>query len=369
MNNLNLTKSILLFLIGCTIIACNPEEPDNGLGQSLMDINYSPTPYAVEVPSEFPAIELPDDNDLIIEKIELGQHLFFDPILSADSTMACASCHIPEKGFTDGLAVSTGIDGISGDKSSMSLVNSAYYNTGLFWDGRIGSLEEQALLPVEDPIEMHNNWPDLMDKLMEHDLYPTLFRKAFGIDYTGEMTKEMAAKALAQYQRIIISGNSKFDRFLRNEGGLTDEELEGSLMFFEKDDDLPDAGCWHCHSAPLLTNNSFRNNGLEEVENRDDYADFGFGNITGFPVDNGKFRVPTLRNIALTAPYMHDGQFETLEEVIEHYDKGGLPSPNKDFELLNLGLTDQQKLNLKLFLLTLTDTSYLDNQYVRNPFN
>lgn len=350
-------------------VACDGDEPVNELGRSLMDIEYSPTAYSVQTPPEFPTLELPDGNDLTVEKIELGQHLFFDPILSADSTMACASCHVPANGFTDNLAVSTGIDGIAGDKSSMSLVNAAFYNTGLFWDGRVGSLEEQALLPVEDPIEMHNNWPGLMNKLRDDDFYPTLFRKAFGVGYTGEMTKEMAAKALAQYQRIIISGNSKFDIFLRNEGGLSDEELEGSLMFFEKDPELPDAGCWHCHSAPLLTNNSFRNNGLEAVENREDYEDWGYGNVTGFPLDNGKFRVPTLRNIALTAPYMHDGRFETLEEVIDHYDLGGHPSPNKDFELLNLGLTDEQKANLKLFLLTLTDTSYLDNKYVKNPFD
>ena len=357
--------------MSCTIMACECEEPGDNLGRSLMDIDFSPNAYFPEVPPEFPAIELPDNNDLTIEKIELGQHLFFDPILSADSTMACASCHFPEKGFTDNFAVSTGIDGIAGTKSSMSLVNMAFYNTGLFWDGRSASLEDQALLPVEDPIELHNNWPGVMTKLMEHDLYPQLFRKAFGVDYTSEMTKEMAAKALAQYQRAIISGNSKFDKFLRNTGGLSDEELEGMQMFFDNDPDgvLPDAGCLHCHSAPLLTDNTFRNNGLEEVEDRADYPDLGYGNVTGFPLDYGKFRVPTLRNISLTAPYMHDGRFETLEEVIEHYDSGGKPSPNSDIELLVLGLTEQQKVNLKLFLLTLVDTSYLENEYIRNPFD
>lgn len=358
--------TILAFTI-CLFESC--EDPVMDLGTSLTDIKYSPTSYNLDLPAEFPPFELPDDNELTTEKVELGQHLFYDPILSADSTMSCSSCHLPEKGFTDGERISFGIDGIAGERSSMSLVNQAFYNTGLFWEGRVETLEEQALLPVEDPIELHNNWNGLMKKLRNHDLYPTLFRKAFGVDYTGEMTKEMAAKALAQFQRVIISGNSKFDRVIRDEDVFTDEELEGFEMFFDRNPDLVDAECAHCHNAPLLTTNEYRNNGLTEVENLSDFPDLGRGLVTGNPLDYGKFRVPSLRNISLTGPYMHDGRFETLEEVIEHYNSGGHFSPNRDPLLYPLGLTEEEKSNLKLFLLTLVDTSYLSNTYIQNPFN
>ena len=351
------------------VIACDScEDPMDDLGRSLIHITYAPTSYSPEIPAEFPVFEVPGSNELTLETIELGQHLFFDPILSADSTMSCASCHFPEHGFTDNLAVSEGIDGIAGKRSSMSLVNAAFYNTGLFWDGRTSTLEEQALLPVEDPIELHNNWPGLMTKLQNHDLYPELFRLAFGIDFTGEMTKEMAAKALAQYQRVIISGNSKFDRVVRNEDAFTDEELEGFEMFFDRNPDLIDAECGHCHTAPLLTTNEFKNNGITGVENINDFPDLGYGKVTGNPLDNGKFRVPSLRNISLTGPYMHDGRFETLEEVIEHYNSGGETSPNKDPLVYPIGLNEEQKTNLKLFLLTLVDTSYLEKDYIMNPF-
>ena len=338
-------------------------------GRSLTHIDYSPTELIIEDPFGFPKMEIPPDNLLTHEKVELGQHLFFDPILSIDSTMSCASCHFPESSFTDNKAVSTGVDGIAGTKSAMSLINVGYYYTGLFWDGRVGTLEEQALLPVEDPIELHNNWPGLMKTLQEHDSYPEMFRLAFGIENTNEMTKEMAAKALAQYQRVIISGNSKFDQTLPEDAQIapTDEELEGFDIFFGRDG--VDAHCGHCHTAPLFTSNAFANNGITEVDSVSDFPDLGYGKVTGNPLDNGKFRIPTLRNVSMTGPYMHDGRFETLEEVIEHYDSGGVFSPNKDPFIIPLGLTDEQKENLLLFILSLNDTSYLENEYVSNPFD
>lgn len=360
------TLGILLLAVLCFASCRDCDQED--LGVLLTDIEYAPENYSIDVPPEFPVLEIPAGNELTYDGIRLGQHLFFDPILSADSTMACASCHFPEKAFTDNLAFSTGIDGIEGTRSSMSLVNQAFYNTGLFWDGRVGTLEAQALLPVEDPIELHNNWSDLMDKLREHELYQELFRKAFGIEYSGEMTKELAAKSLAQYQRIIISGNSKFDLTLRNESALSDEELNGFNMFFDFPD-TKDAECGHCHAAPLMTDNTFKNNGITGVDDLDDFVDKGFGALTGNPLDNGKFRVPSLRNIELTAPYMHDGRFETLDEVIDHYITGGHPSPNKDAQMIPLTLNEEEKGNLKAFLLTLTDTSYLENEFIKNPFN
>lgn len=337
--------------------------------KSLTDIGYSPIEFQPEIPSNFPILEVPEDNPLTVDGIKLGQHLFFDPILSADSTMSCASCHFPEAGFTDQLAVSTGIDGIAGKRSSMSLVNIGYAYTGLFWDGSAQTLEEQALLPVEDPIELHNSWMNLIPKLASSPLYQELFRKAFGIETTAEITKELAAKAIAQFERVIISGDSKFDEEERGEYFYSEEENEGFVMFFDEDPDILDAECFHCHSAPLLTDNSFRNNGLDEVSDLSDFTDLGRGAINGNPLDNGKFRVPTLRNITLTAPYMHDGRFETLEEVLDHYSIGGHFSPNRDPEMVKLDLTDDQKQNLITFLHTLTDTSYLSLEYLKNPFD
>jgi len=354
------------------ILACDPDKGGSQeFGRSLTDIPYAPTALTIEIPETFPQIEYPSDNDMTEEKVELGQHLFFDPILSIDSTMSCASCHFPENSFTDNKAFSKGVDGIEGTKNAMSLINAAFYNTGLFWDGRIGTLEEQALLPVEDPIELHNNWPGLMKKLKDHNEYPEMFRRAFGISNTNEMTKELAAKALAQYQRAIISGNSYFDQTLSVDAivALSDDELDGFELFFGSNlDVLPDAHCGHCHTAPLFTSNAYANNGLSYAETVNDFPDNAYGNVTGNPLDNGKFRIPTLRNISLTAPYMHDGRFETLEEVIDHYDSGGHFSPNKDPFIIPLGLTEDEKNKILQFLMTLVDTSYLENEYVVNPF-
>lgn len=361
---------LTLLILVCLTWACNSVDPQDDRGRLLTEIDYSPTAFDLVYTESFPELELPDGQVLTEEKVELGQHLFYDPILSADSTMSCASCHNPELAFTDGRAVSPGIDGIAGNRSSMSLVNSGFFYTGLFWDGRVTSLEEQALLPVEDPIELHNNWPGLMTKLRNHDLYPELFRKAFGVEYTGDMTKEMAAEAIASFERILISGSSKLDLWTMGLAEFTEEELDGYLMFFDDPDSpLPDAECLHCHEFPLMSTNDFRNNGIQEAETLDDFEDKGFGTLTGFPLDNGKFRSVSLRNITLTGPYMHDGRFETLAEVIDHYNSGGKSSPNKDPLIRPLGLTDEQKQNLEAFLHTLVDTSYLENAYIVNPFN
>ena len=336
----------------------------------MTHVDFSETPFDIDFPETFPQMEIPGNNELTVEKVELGQHLFYDPILSADSTMSCASCHNPELSFTDATAFSRGIDGIAGTRSSMSLVNSGYFNAGLFWDGRTMTLEQQALLPVEDPIELHNNWPGLMAKLKDHEWYPEMFRKAFGVSNTDEMTKEMAAQAIASFERILISGSSKFDLWLIFMAELSEEELDGKLMFFDDSESgLPDAECLHCHEFPLMATDDYFNNGLDEVSDLADFEDKGRGVLTGNPLDNGKFRAPSLRNITLTAPYMHDGRFETLTEVIDHYNSGGHPSPNKDPLIRPLGLTETQKQNLEAFLHTLVDTSYLENEYVTNPFN
>lgn len=374
-------KKIILLLPLCLIlifacnsddeVVCDPTMKGGGGGgdNELTDTPYNPQDYELQINIDnFPVMEVPVDNALTVDGVNLGRHLFYDPILSADSTMSCSSCHLPAGSFTDNLGVSPGIDGIAGNRSSMSLLNVGFYYNGLFWDGRTTTLEEQALLPVEDPVELHNNWPNVIDKFKTHPDYPILFRKAFGITTVDEITKELAAKAIAQFERIMVSsGNSKYDLVEALTPGVfyTEQELLGEELFFNEQLDHP--GCSHCHTGPLLTTNTYENNGSQEAATLDDYADKGRGMFTGDPFDNGKFRVPTLRNIELTAPYMHNGQFNTLEEVIDHYASGGLPS-HVSAEVLPFSITQEEKEALIAYIKTFTDMDFVNNPELQSPF-
>lgn len=354
-------------------MSCNNDpivDPPTSGFEDLTLIEYSPIAFEVDNLPQFLPLISPTDNPLTEEGIQLGRHLFYDPILSADSTMSCASCHSPELAFTDGLKLSFGIDGLPTARSSMSLLNIGYNYRGLFWDGRVNTLEEQALLPVEDEIELHNTWTQVVSDLQIHPEYPQMFRKAFGIDHTGEITKELAAKAIAQFERIIISGgNSKYNKVIfENTVAFTPQERLGFDLFIDDgDDDTVDAECSHCHSGQLFMGDDFTNNGLDSTVNFSNLLDLGRGGVTGFEVDMGKFKAPTLRNISLTGPYMHDGRFATLDEVIDHYNSGGAPSPNKDQNIRPLGLSENDKAALMVFLETLTDTTYKYPELVSNP--
>lgn len=336
----------------------------------LTHIPYSPQPYHIARPASFPEMEIPADNPLTVQGVELGRRLFFDTRLSLDSTMSCATCHMPELSFTDGLATSPGVMGINGTRSSMSLLNIGYVSNGLFWDGRSKTLEEQALLPVEDPIEMHETWPNVIEKLRRDAQYPAWFRAAFGINDKREITKELAAKAIAQFERTLVSADSKYDKlFVNGEGFPSDEELDGYLMFFDISGGfLPDAECAHCHGSIFLTTHNYFNNAIDQVNSLNDFKDPGRGKVTGQYLDNGRFRTPTLRNIALTAPYMHDGRFQTLEEVVEHYNSGGHIAENYDANMHPLGLTPYQKKALVAFLHTLTDTTFTKKPAFSDPW-
>ncbi|MDX1476421.1 MAG: cytochrome c peroxidase [Saprospiraceae bacterium] len=335
----------------------------------LEHIPFGATPYTPQIPQGFPQLEQPASNPMTVEGVWLGRKLFFDPILSRDSTMSCSSCHLQASGFTDALPVSEGVDGIAGKRSAMSLINAGFMYNGLFWDGRAASLEEQALLPVEDPIELHDTWDNVEAKLQRHPDYPADFRRAFGIRDKEEITRDLTVRAIAQFERTLIStGQSRFDQFMRGEIFLEENEFNGFEMYFDISGELPDAECAHCHAAPLLTTNGFRNNGIEDVATIDDFPDLGLGAVTGDRFDNGKFKIPTLRNIEYTAPYMHDGRFATLEEVIEHYNSGGFRVENTDPLIRPLGLTEQQKADLLAFLLTFSDTTFLTKEAFSNPF-
>lgn len=323
---------------------------------------YSPTANPLEIPALFknkildPVI--PTDNPQTVEGIALGKKLFFDPILSANNTQACADCHAPENAFTDTDRFSDGVDGFLGTRNSMPLFNLAWnYDEKFFWDGSSFSLEHQAFVPVSDPIEMNSLWQDVEKKLQEHSEYPNLFNLAFG---TTTIDSTLVTKAIAQFERILISSNSKFDKYLAGEATLTTEELNGFNVFMDENR----GDCFHCHGSennPLWTDNIFHNNGLDVIP-----TDLGLGAITGDPADNGKFKSPSLRNLAFTSPYMHDGRFATLDEVINHYSEGLQNSPNIDPLMKKVaqggvGLSAQDKADLKAFLLSLSDYDFISN--------
>ncbi len=334
---------------------------------SSEDSGYQPTSLPLDIPEIFStniiAPIIPTENPQTVEGVALGKKLFFDRILSADGTQSCATCHSPQSAFAENSPTSVGIDGISGPRNAMPLFNLAWnYGERFNWDGSALSLERQAEEPVENPIELHSNWDNVVDRLQNHPEYPELFQLAFN---TSTITKELTTKAIAQFERTLISANSKFDRYSLGLATLTPQELNGLDIFLREDK----GDCFHCHgnpNNPLWTDNDFHNNGLDAT-----FTDLGLGTITGDPNDNGKFRSPSLRNLAYSAPYMHDGRFATLDEVINHYSEGLQNSPTIDplMKKINQGgvqLSAQDKADLKSFLLTLSDPSFLNNPDFQN---
>jgi len=375
---------LLAVLLGYTACKQDDPVPVPTPGEcDLTGIPYNPQAYVIPKPDSFPAIPIPADNPTTLEGVQLGRMLFYDPILSGDSTQSCSSCHLPAGNFTDNKATSKGIQGINGRRSAMSLLNVAYSTKGFFWDGRAATLEEQVLKPVEDPVEMHNTWVNAMEKLRNHPNYPGYFRQAFGISDCSEMSKEQAARAMAQFIRTLVSsGQSKYDLWRKGQVELTDEELNGYIMFFDRGRDLgynlPDAQCFHCHGGETFTTNSYFNNGLDSVASLDDFVDKGRGEVTGNRYHNGQFRSPGLRNITLSAPYMHDGRFQTLEQVLAQYSDNGFGVENEDPFIRQIGfpvgngqysgLTISQQNDIIAFLHTLTDTVFIHNPLHQNPF-
>lgn len=332
------------------------------LSCSNEDMGYEPSLKSLDIPQIFSeniiAPVIPSDNPQTIEGVALGKKLFFDRILSANGAQACASCHAPQNAFTDNTPTSDGIDGVFGTRNSIPLFNLAWnYNERFNWDGSALSLERQAEEPVENPIELHSDWDAVIERLQNHPDYPQLFDRAFK---TSTVTKALTTKAIAQFERTLISANSKFDSYSLGDATLTAQELNGLDVFLREDK----GDCFHCHgnpNNPLWTDNDFHNNGLDAT-----FTDLGLGAVTGDPNDNGKFRSPSLRNLAYTAPYMHDGRFATLEDVIDHYSEGVQNSPTIDplMKRVDEGgvqLSVQDKADLKAFLLTLSDPSFINN--------
>jgi len=370
---------LMVFLCACCNDDAMPDDETGGgpVAKDLTGIPYNPTDYVFPTPEYFPDPILPPDNPLTHEGIELGRRLFYDPILSADSTMSCASCHSPSASFADNEVLPVGIDGIEGRRNTMALINLAFIPNNKFnWDGKSPTLEGQAIEPVENPVELHEDWGNVEDKLRRHNTYPEYFRKAFGIDDTDGITRELATQAIAQFELTLVSSDSYYDRaVVRVEPGVFFEEDQrrGMKLFMDEGaTGLKDAQCWHCHSSgqrrTLFTNGGFFNNGLDSVGNLTEFTDLGHGAVTGNLGDNGKFKSPSLRNVALTAPYMHDGRFATLEEVLDHYADGGHPAPNVDAFVPIIDLNEQEKADIIAFLHALTDTTFTKNPAYQNPF-
>jgi cytochrome c peroxidase len=263
---------------------------------------------------------------------------------------ACASCHLQSAAFSDPNQFSTGIDGLIGDRNASAIINVGW-NNNLNWDGSAISLEEQAFEPITNPIEMNDTWINVENKLNADGEYPTLFKNAFNIDY---IDSNHVVMAIAQFERTLISANSKFDKYLRGETQLTASELGGYAIFNSEKGD-----CFHCHGTQMFMDNLFHNNGLDP----EPFTDLGLGKITNNASDNAKFKTPTLRNIEFSSPYMHDGRFSTLEEVVEHYNSGGEYSLTVDPLMKKLGvglqLTNQEKQDLVAFLKTLSDSDFI----------
>ena len=343
----------MILIYGCQPFLRQNNYDDNCNDDNLNFINLS-------YPSNFPNMIIPNNNPLTEEGINLGRHLFYDPILSTDNTISCASCHKQENAFSDPSQYSIGVNQSVGDRNASTIINPGWQ---LFfdWDGKSNSLEEQAVRPIFNDIELHNiSWLEVISRLEESELYIELFCKAFNETY---IDSNHIVMALSQFQRTLISSNSRFDQWLNGQVMFTQEEINGFNIYATERGD-----CFHCHPIGLFTDNTFHNNGLDS-----EFQDFGRYDITGLSLDQGSFKSPTLRNIEFSAPYMHDGRFATLDDVIDHYDFGGYDSPTVDplmkYVGVGLFLTAQEKVDLKAFLLTLSDPSFINNPSFSNPFN
>lgn len=383
---MNIKRNIIIVFLGAFLVLfisqCKPEDPENPEPEPYQD-----EPYSIQVPNGFIAPIKNPKNPLTVNGVKLGRKLFYDPILSGDNTQSCASCHDPSTAFSDAPnQFSKGIDGIEGDKNSMSLVNLAW-NRDFFWDGRSSDLETQVLEPVPNAIEMHLEWKEAMNKMQASTEYPALFKKAFG---TEQIDSNLTARAIAQFLKTIVSSNSKFQKNFRfidliNPPIFTQDEREGFKIFMS-----PNKGdCFHCHPTEgLLFTDNFIDNPVQRFHNNglDPEAPAGVltgrGLVTGKREDNGKFKSPTLLNAELTPPYMHDGRFSTLEEVVDFYNEDVHMSSTLDFNMMikddtpgrefvdgkrKLGLSELEKRQLVAFLKTLTDPTIATNPAFSKP--
>jgi cytochrome c peroxidase len=371
--------AITFFLIIFFAAGCNDQD------DIILTPVSKPTPYVIDIPFGFPTkLNIPADNPMTVEGIKLGRYLFYDGRISGHSEpekqMSCSTCHLQENAFECGIdnpqftgGRTHGVTGIPTPHFMLPLFNQVWHHNGYLWNGSVSNdnpdpmrrnIESMTYLAIIAPHEMNSDTLSSVNAIRNIDGYPELFQKAFG---TEEVTIDRMGKAIAQFVRTFISANSRFDRYLRGETQLTPSEMNGYVLFVTEQG----ADCFHCHGGsgnPLFTTNLFYNNAKDSVFNDpgDRFA------VTGDPMMHGAYKAPSLRNIELTAPYMHDGRFKTLDEVIDFYSGGLVYSPYVDplmHYIISGGtrLTVSEKADLKAFLLTLTDHEFITNPALSRP--
>lgn len=366
-------RACVLVVIGLAlvVVSCKKNDPHEPV--------YTPTPYQVEVPFRFPTkLNIPADNPMTAEGVELGRKLFYDGRISGrtdpDSMMTCATCHLQSRSFECGIDHPVfigghphGVTGIKTPHYMMPLINLVWTHTGYLWNGVIEpsnpdpsrrQLEDLVWMAIVAPHEMNSDTNRAKQRIQEIPGYPEMFRRAFG---SSVVTVKNMSRAIAQFVRTLISADSKFDRYLRGQVQLNPSELAGYVLFMTEEG----GDCFHCHGGegnPLFTTNLFYNNGKDSLftDPRDRFQ------VTGDPSDIGAYKAPTLRNLAFTAPYMHDGRFKTIDEVLDFYSTGLVWSPYVNPLMHHISsngnqLTPDEKASMKAFLLTLTDSSFVTN--------
>ncbi|MGB0175799.1 MAG: cytochrome-c peroxidase [Owenweeksia sp.] len=368
-------RLLSLLTISIVILALSRCRKDQSV---ILDENPGPqwpgaTPYTLNIPQGFPAPNIPVDNPMSVEGVELGRHLFYDKRLSKDLSMSCGSCHMQINAFSDKEVRSIGIHGQQTRRHSMPLFNLAWQEN-FFWDGRALSLEEQALQPVTDQIELGNDWETVVARFEADSIYPDMFEAAFG---PGPITKENAAKAIAQFERSIVSANSEFDEVVRmkTKADFDDPAASRAWEFFNTD---LGGDCFHCHGAVETAflmgafgrDLQFLNNGLDKPG--DQLDDKGHEEVTGNINDRAKFKTGSIRNVFFSRPFMHDGSIPDLDSLVEFYNFGGHISPTIDPNMKAAGTgrnwTRQQKDDLVKLLEAFTDYEYLQNPAYADPF-
>lgn len=361
----------ILILVAGTIALGGQACKDDKSDKVDSGVEYDATPYAMDI-GDFEAPIIAADNPLTVQGVRLGRMLFYEKKLSQDGTQSCASCHRQEHGFSDTAQFSLGVQKFRGKRQAMGVFNMAWHNNEFFWDGRAHLLRDQSLKPIQDSLEMNETLENVIAKLKAEKQYRDQFMRAFGSE---EITEEKMSLAMEQFMNSIVSVESKYDRYLRGEVTLTASEERGRALFFDEFNpgfpDISGADCAHCHTTRTFENDLYMNNGLDSDA---DVKDIGREEVSGDPADRAKFKVTSLRNVEVTAPYMHDGRFTTLMEVVEHYNSDIRASSTVDPALEytrvsgGLQLDAQDKADLVAFLKTLTDEVMLTNPEYSDPF-
>ncbi len=361
---MKLYKFILtLFVISLAILSCTDDPKEM--------VKLDETPYILEY-GNLPMPNLPGDNPLTQQGVQLGRMLFFEKMMSKDGTQACAGCHRQTDGFSDTMRFSVGVEMLEGKRQAMPIFNMAWHSNEFFWDGRAHLLRDQSLKPIQDPLEMNETLENVVAKLSSSKMYTDQFTRAFGSEDINPLKMSLA---MEQFMLSIVSFDSKYDKFFNGDLALSDSEERGRLLFETEYNpffpDMSGADCAHCHGGANFENDQYMNNGLD---NDATFTDIGREEVTNNVSDKAKFKVPSLRNVAITQPYMHDGRFQTLEEVINHYNDHIKQSSTLDPALLQvvdnggLKLTAQDKIDLVNFLKTLTDQTFINNINYTDPF-